>query len=195
MGNIKQMKRKSYTNILGGRKLGSRIYFKKFLSEDDFQYFFRLVSNEKVMVMNYGRIFSMEEAKKCYEGLLEKGRKEESFGGFKVFENSTNTFIGLGALLVNENFTEVEVEYSLLPECWGKGYGSEIVEKLLNKAKETKGIQRATAIIDPNNIASKKILLKNGFTSCKLYEIDDGSLAEMFIKKIIYKGENNEDYR
>ncbi|MDU1350394.1 GNAT family N-acetyltransferase [uncultured Clostridium sp.] len=173
----------------------NRIYFKKFISEDDFQYFFKLVSNEKVMVMNYGRVFSVEEAKKCYEGLLEKGRKGESFGGFKVFEESTNTFIGLGALLVNDNFTEVEVEYSLLPEYWGKGYGSEIAENLLKKVEETKGMQRATAIIDPNNIASKKIVLKNGFTSCKLYEIDDGSPAEMFSKKVIYKGKNNENYR
>lgn len=173
----------------------SRIYFKKFLSEDDFQYFFKLVSNEKIMVMNYGRVFSVEEAKKCYEGLLDKGRKGENFGGFKVFERSTNTFIGLGALLVNDNFAEVEVEYSLLPEYWGKGYGSEITENLLNKAEEIKGMQQATAIIDPNNIASKKILLKNGFTSCKLYEIDDGSLAEIFSKKIIYEGKNNEDYR
>lgn len=77
----------------------------------------------------------------------------------------------------------------MLPEYWGKGYGSEIVGNLLNRVEETKGIQRATAIIDPNNIASKKILLKNGFTSCKLYEIDDGSLAEMFSKKVIYEGE------
>lgn len=171
---------------MGERKLTSRIYFKKFLSKDDFQYFFKLVSNEKIMGMNYGRVFSVEEAKKCYEGLLEKGRKGESFGGFKVFENSTNTFIGLGALLVNDNFTEGEVEYSLLPEYWGKGYGSEIVKNLLKKVEEIKGMQRATAIIDPNNIASKKILLKNGFTSCKLYEIDDGSLAEMFNKKIMH---------
>lgn len=87
--------------------MGDRIYFKKFLSEDDFQYFLKLVSNEKVMVMNYGRVFSLEEAKKCYEGFLEKGRKHEDFGGFKVFEEFTNTFIGLGALLVNDNFTEV----------------------------------------------------------------------------------------
>ena len=94
--------------------------------------------------------------------------------------------------LVNDNFTEVEVEYSLLPEYWGKGYGSEIAENLLKKVEETKGMQRATAIIDPNNIASKKIVLKNGFTSCKLYEIDDGSPAEMFSKKVIYKGKNEE---
>lgn len=164
----------------------NRIYFKKFLSEDDFQYFLDLVSNEKVMVMNYGRVFLLEEAKKCYSRMLESNKNHEDFGSFKVFEKNTSTFMGSGALIVNNDFTEAEIEYMLLPEYWGKGYGSEIVNELLNKAKETKSIHQVTAIIDPNNIASRKILLHNGFVSCKTYKIDDGSPAEMFSKNIIH---------
>ena len=57
--------------------------------------------------------------------------------------------------------------------------------KLLKNAEETTSIQKVTGIIDPNNIASKKILLNNNFVSCKIYEIDDGSLAEMLSKKIM----------
>ncbi|MBZ9623800.1 GNAT family N-acetyltransferase [Clostridium sp. FP2] len=164
----------------------NRIYFKKFLSEDDFQYFLNLVLNEKIMVMNYGRVFLLEEAKKCYKRLLENNKRHKDFGHFKVFETATNIFIGSGALSINDDFTEAEVEYLLLPEYWGKGYGSEIVGELLNKAEGTKSIQQVTAITDPNNIGSKKILLNNDFVSCKIYEIDDGSLAEMFSKKIIH---------
>lgn len=166
--------------------MGNRIYFKKFLSENDFQYFLNLVLNEKVMVMNYGRVFALEEAKKCYKHLLESNKKHEDFGGFKVFEKDTNTFMGSSALIINNDFTEAEIEYMLLPDYWGKGYGSEIVRELLKKAEETTSIQQVTAIIDPNNIASKKILLNNGFVSCKIYEIDDGSPAEMLSKKIVH---------
>ncbi|MBZ9688545.1 GNAT family N-acetyltransferase [Clostridium estertheticum] len=164
----------------------NRIYFKKFLSEDDFQYFLTLVSNEKIMVMNYGRVFLLEEAKNYYKRLLENNNIHKEFGHFKVFEKATDIFIGSGALSINDDFTEAEVEYLLLPEYWGKGYGSEIVGELLNKAEETKSIQQVTAITDPNNIGSKKILLNNGFISLKIYKIDDGSLAEMFSKKIIH---------
>ena len=162
----------------------NKIYFEKFLSEDDFEYFLNLVSNEKIMVMNYGRVFSLEEAKKCYKRLLENSKKHERFGSFKVFEIDTNIFIGLGALVISDDFTEAEVEYMLLPEYWGNGYGSEIIRELLKKAEETTSIQQVTGIIDPNNIASKKILLNNGFVSCKIYEIDDGSPSEMLSKKI-----------
>jgi len=164
--------------------LENRIYFKKFLSEDDFQYFLNLVLNEEVMVMNYGRVFQLEEAKKCYKHMVESNKYHEDFGSFKVFEKDTNTFMGSSAFIINNDFTEGEIEYMLLPEYWGKGYGREIVRELLKKAEERKSIQQVTAIIDPNNIASKKILLNNGFESCKLYEIDDGSSAELFSKKI-----------
>jgi hypothetical protein len=166
--------------------LKNKIYFEKFLSEGDFEHFLNLVSNEKIMVMNYGRVFTLEEAKKCYKRLLENSNKHECFGSFKVFEVDTNIFIGSGALVISDDFTEAEVEYMLLPEYWGKGYGSEIVRELLKKAEETPSIQQVTGIIDPNNLASKKILLNNGFVSCKIYEIDDGSPSEMLSKKIIH---------
>jgi len=168
------------------QKLKNRIYFQKFISEDDFQYLLDLVSNEKVMIMNFGRAFLLEEAKKYYKRLLENNKKHEDFGHFKVFEATTNTFIGMGELSINDDFTEAEIGYLLLPEYWGKGYGSEIAAELLNKAEETKNIQRVTATTDPNNIASKKILLNSGFVSCKIYEIDDGSSAEMFSKEIAH---------
>lgn len=172
--------------MLGGIKLTNRIYFKKFISEDDFQYFSKLVFNEKVMVMNFGRVFTMDEAKKYYKYLLENNKTHDDFGNFKVLETSTNNFIGMCAIIISSDFKESEIEYMLLPEYWGKGYGSEIVDNLLNMIEETKSIEKVTAITDPNNLGSRKILLKNGFVSCKVYKIDDGSLAERFSKKIMH---------
>lgn len=40
----------------------NRIYFEKFLYDDDFKYYSSLIFNEQVMTMNYGRIFTMAEA-------------------------------------------------------------------------------------------------------------------------------------
>jgi len=166
--------------------LNSRIYFNKFQSEDDFKYFLDLVTNKEVMVMNYGRVFLLEEAKNYYKYLLENNSRHEDFGNFKVFERESNVYIGLGSLAINKDLTEAELEYSLLPEFWGKGYGSEIVSELLKKAEEAESIQLVTATIAPDNIGSRKILLKNGFESQKVFEIDDGSSAEMLSKKIIH---------
>lgn len=72
----------------------------------------------------------------------------------------------------------------LMPDYWEKGYGSEIVRELLKKVEGAKGIYKVIAITDPDNLASKKILLNNGFKPYKVFEIDDGSLAEMHRKEI-----------
>ena len=79
---------------------------------------------------------------------------------------------------------EAEIEYMLFPEYWGVGYGSGIVDVLLEKIKEPKTIKQVTAIVELNNLASKKILTNHGFFSQKIYETEDGSLAESFIKKL-----------
>lgn len=172
----------------GGMKLKNRIRFEKFISEDDFHYFLDLALNEKVQVMNYGRTFALEEAKQMYECMLSQNKMHESFGYFKVFEKTTNIFIGYGALTVNDDLTEGEIEYMLLPEHWGKGFGSEIAGKLLRKAEEAKSILKVTAIIGVNNISSRKILIKSGFVLCRLSENpDDGSQTEIFSKEIVRK--------
>lgn len=164
----------------------NRIYFEKFLSEYDFKYYLDLVSNQEVMVMNYGRVFTIDESILTYKGVLKNNKNYEAFGYFKVFEKHTKNFIGLGAITLNNDFSEAEIEYMLMPDYWGKGYGGEIVRNLLKRAEETKSIQKVIAIVDPNNLISKKILFNNGFVLCKIFEIDDGSLAEMHSKEIIH---------
>lgn len=165
----------------------NRIYFEKIASEDDFKYALELDLNEKVMEMNYGRVFTLDESKMIFEYMLRCGKEHDKFGYFKAFEVSTNKFIGIGGLPVDDELTEAELEYLLLPEFWGKGYGSEIARLLLNTAEETESMKKVSATISPDNIGSKKILLKNGFEPWRIYRIiDDGSLAEDFSKEIVH---------
>lgn len=160
----------------------NRIYFEKYSSENDISDYEDLVFNEKLMVMNFGRIFTREEAKMFFDNMLKINRKHKEFGYFKVFEKTNNKLIGLGGIILNQEDLEAEVEYLLLPEYWGMGYGSEVLDELLNKAYKNKNIKKLIGITNPNNMASRKILLKQGFNSQKVYEIEDGSLAELFIK-------------
>ena len=162
-----------------------RVCFQKFLSEGDFKYYTNLVFNKDIMLMNYGRVFSLEEAKYMYEWIVKENRKYDEFGNFKVFQVDNNIFIGYASLIPKKGLTEIEIEYMILPEYWRKGYGSEVVQELLKKIQKVKSIKKVIANIDPNNIASKKILINNGFTPCKSYENpDDGTPVEMLIKVI-----------
>jgi [ribosomal protein S5]-alanine N-acetyltransferase len=146
------------------------VTLQKFDSTDFYNYFL-LVSNEQVMSMITEHSIGLEEAQEKFKKIIKRNKKYEIFGSYKVY-NDANDFIGLGSLILNEEKKEeAELGYMLLPKYWGKGLGSEIAEVLINKAKNT-NVNRLTAIIDPKNIPSRKILLKSGFHSEKVCEIE-----------------------
>jgi hypothetical protein len=68
------------------------------------------------MIMNYRRVFALEEANLTYKGILKNNKNHEAFGYFKVFEKATNALIGLGEITINNDFTEAEIEYMLMPD-------------------------------------------------------------------------------
>ncbi|MES9696375.1 GNAT family N-acetyltransferase [Bacillus sp. JJ927] len=159
-----------------------KLHFKKF-EATDFNPYFQLVSNERVMAQITERAIPLEEAQNDYEKLLRRNEKHKLFGSYKVYDSATNEFIGLGHVTVNEDgIKEAELGYMLLPEHWGKRYGSYIARELIEIAKQT-DVNVLKAIIDPNNIPSRKILINVGFTSEKVCEID-GLPGEILSKYI-----------
>ncbi|KEK23468.1 GNAT family N-acetyltransferase [Bacillus gaemokensis] len=160
-----------------------QLKYKKF-EAIDFKDYFQLVSNEKVMAQITERAIPLEEAQVNYQKLLERNEKYEIYGSYKIYDRVTDGFIGLGHLTLNEIETEeAEIGYMILPECWGKGYGSTIAKQLIELAKQTK-VNILKAVIDPKNIPSRKILIKQGFTSEKICEIDGlpGEILSRFIE-------------
>ncbi|MED0960874.1 GNAT family N-acetyltransferase [Bacillus paramycoides] len=148
-----------------------KLHFKKF-EATDFNQYFQLVSNESVMAQITERAIPLEEAQNDYEKLLRRNQKHKLFGSYKVYDSATNEFIGLGHVTVNEDdLKEAELGYMILPEHWGKRYGSCIARELIEIAKQTE-VHVLKAIIDPNNIPSRKILINVGFTSDIVCEID-----------------------
>lgn len=159
-----------------------RLNFKKF-EVTDFKDYFQLVSNEQVTAQITERAIPLKEAKVNYQKLLERNEKYELYGSYKVSDSVTNEFIGLGHFTLNEKEREeAEIGYMILPTYWGKGYGTTIAKQLIELAKQTK-LNVLKAIIDPENIPSRKILIKQGFTSEKICEIDGlpGEILSRFI--------------
>ncbi|MFK4289362.1 MULTISPECIES: GNAT family N-acetyltransferase [unclassified Bacillus (in: firmicutes)] len=159
-----------------------KLHFKKF-EATDFSPYFQLVSNERVMAQITERAIPLEEAQNDYEKLLRRNEKHKLFGSYKIYDSATNEFIGLGHVTVNEdNVKEAEIGYMILPEHWGKRYGSYIARELIEIAKQT-DVNVLKAIIDPNNIPSRKILINVGFTSDVVCEIDGlpGEILSIYI--------------
>lgn len=146
----------------------------------DFENFYAMTGNEKVMAMVTGRALSEEEARKKFNYFLQNNKLYESFGGFKVLDATGSHILGFAKLeITEEKRYEAELGYMLLPEFWGQGYGSEIAFHLMEVAKSEPRLKRIWANTDPNNTASRKILIHNGFTSEEIGVID-GLPSEIF---------------
>lgn len=95
--------------------------------------------------------------------------------------------IGTISLTVR-SFTDVvnetlELGYAISHLFWNKGYGSEAAKAMIDFAFNNLEVKKLICSHDESNIASKKIILKNGF---KLVKIDDNPKYSSNIIKRVY---------
>lgn len=152
--------------------------------ENDFHYYYQLVNDKKVMEMITERPIEEDEAKADFEKIIENNKIKENLGNFKIINHETNEFIGLGKIEIkNENDKEVELGYMIIPKYWGKGIASKVGKQLIEKSKNEKQIKKIFAIIDPNNLPSRKVLTKNAFVSKEFKDFDGlpGEILELYL--------------
>jgi RimJ/RimL family protein N-acetyltransferase len=101
--------------------------------------------------------------------------KKSFLTGFLVFEKGTEKLAGYVAVspMYQDQSKHVHIEYALHSHTWKKGYGSEIVNSVIHSYLETDKVStqlksndfyKVKTWVDPNNVASTKILEKTGFT-------------------------------
>lgn len=161
----------------------NRISLQK-INEQDFEAYYSLAGNTRVMEKITGKSLTREETQKKFNSLLENGKLHDSYGCFKVSDSTNKELLGFGKLEITEESPfEAELGYLLEPEFWGRGYGSEIASQLMKKAESDPELTRVFAITDPGNMGSRKILLRLGFVSEQKCDMD-GLPSEVFGKKL-----------
>ncbi len=89
---------------------------------------------------------------------------------FPIFSLETNDLIGCCGLKPYKNTDNIyELGFHLRKEYWQKGYGFESASKMIEYAFYTLNAEELKAGHNPNNIASKNLLIKLGFQ----YECDE----------------------
>lgn len=85
-------------------------------------------------------------------------------GKLAVFEKESSKLIGMGGLTpwTWEGEELFDITYRLRESAWGKGYGWELAEALVNHGFRKLGLDQLTATITPDNLPSKKIAEKLG---------------------------------
>lgn len=115
-------------------------------------------------------------------------RYDNGLGGLNALcRVEDSTLIGVSGLLVQEiDGTKVlEVAYSLLPRFRGCGYASEAAAFCVKKAFQSGWATELISMIHPENKASRKVALRNGFHKDTIIE-HQGAPYEIYR---IFKGD------
>lgn len=87
------------------------------------------------------------------------------FKGFWVVEQKdTGLFVGCFVIIpIPDDVEKTQLGYSFLPGHWGKGYATEVTKEGVNYFYNRTPLNEIYGVVESENIASKKVLLKAGF--------------------------------
>lgn len=117
----------------------------------------------------YPRPRTREEAQQWIDWNLRLYR-EHGFGLWAMVLRDTGAFVGDCGLTVQrvDGAEEIEVGYHVRASLQGKGYATEAATAARDYARNTLGLRRLIAIIDPANTASQRVAAKIGLKPEKL---------------------------
>jgi ribosomal-protein-alanine N-acetyltransferase len=93
------------------------------------------------------------------------------FGLYLVELKAPRTPIGICGILKRDVLPEPDIGFAFLPAYWSQGYGLESASAVRDYARETIGLPRLLAIVNPANDSSIRLLEKLGFRFSSLTKL------------------------
>lgn len=105
---------------------------------------------------------TLDQACGYIEERMVESYRRHGFGMWVVALRNDETPIGLAGLVKRDVLPHVDVGYAFLERAWGKGYAREAAAGVLELARGRLGIDPVAAIVNPDNLASRRLLEKLG---------------------------------
>ncbi len=161
---------------------------------DDQPFIFQGLSHPQVIPFYGVRYYSLEatRAQMNYYRAL-----EQSGSGYwwKIVEKQTYERVGaIGFNNYHAQHRKAEIGYWLLPQYWGKGIMTEVLQALIQYLFRDKKLHRVEALIEEGNAASIKVAEKSGFVlegKMRDYEIKDGRFISLLIYSLLASDRGN----
>ncbi|MFC4408982.1 GNAT family N-acetyltransferase [Chungangia koreensis] len=159
------------------------------VTEQDAPYLMEYLSDDEVM-KHYGLepFESIEEAIseiQWYDSLLE----EQTGIRWGISLKDDEQIIGsVGFHRYVHQHHRVEIGFELSKAYWGKGIAGEALSAILTYGFETFPIQRIEALIEPENLASQKLVEKHGFIReglLRKYEYTRGKYDDLYMYSLL----------
>lgn len=153
-----------------------RVILRKLLMSDAQGIFSYFSKDEVTEYYDLDTFTTEKQAEDLIESLLYKYEVRNQIR-WAVVLKETGRFIGTcGFHEIEEDHLKAEIGYELHPDYWGKGIMAEVIKTIVQYGLNELGLNRIEAFYDPRNIASSKVLEKNGFEK-------EGLLKKRYLKK------------
>ncbi len=134
------------------------------ISQDDAEMMFEMRSDREMMAYIPRPLAkTMEDATALIQTMLDGGEKGESFLWAISYKNDTKLLGTIGYYRLKPEHYRAEVGYLLHRDYWQKGIMYEVLQSVLEFAFKDMNCHSIEAIIDPDNVASARLLEKCGF--------------------------------
>lgn len=136
------------------------------ITENDHQLYLELNTNPTVIELCFDQLTRTEIELKFQSRLPAWKADSENWLCLVITERKTGRKVGVTGFKLENDVAEVG--YLLLPQFYGKGYGTESLAALIGWAAKNHNIRNYEAIVTRGNIGSEKVLTKCGFTLTKV---------------------------
>ena len=141
----------------------ARVCLRRFTAHD-FENLRELESDDEVMKFTSLRVaLPSEQTTSRLQSLIDKESERAPLGVWALELKDSADFVGWFMLLKTKNEIP-ELGFMIVRRHWGKGYATEGSRLLVDYAFKVLAFSKLTATTDPANEASKKVLLKLGFS-------------------------------
>ena len=157
--------------------------------EEDAQDFFRVMSQPAVHIYTHEDPWTLEKARGTIRYCIRhRLGYEPGYFNCPLFLKETDELLGrVGLNPFDEEKNIPEIEWTLAPAFWGKGYATEIGRGILDYAFKQAGFEKITGFADPENKASCSVMKKLGMSGpqerlfrgelCSFFEINKSDWA------------------
>jgi RimJ/RimL family protein N-acetyltransferase len=167
----------------------ARVYLRPFTS--DYLDAFALTGSDPD-VMRYigdGKPQSREQTQVRLNAIIAHWN-QHGFGLWAAIDKASGAWMGFCGLQFLDNTTEVEVGYRLAKRFWGMGLASEAAKASLRYGFEELALDRIVAVVQPGNIASRRVLEKIGLRYLKDARFYDSDVKYYAMTREEYEREN-----
>jgi RimJ/RimL family protein N-acetyltransferase len=131
--------------------------------ESDLDAYAAMCADPPVMRYVGGQPFTREQSEQQMREFM-RHWDEHGFGLWATEDKGSARFIGFIGLTTHAWWPGVEVGWRLDQAFWGRGLASEGAAASLRHGFEELGLEEIISIHDPENVASRRVMEKNGMT-------------------------------